>query len=135
MSTPQKPGRPTDQQPDQWQRDLNPDPKAGFNIGVEGEKPGRFERTVNDIKELRNQMDGFSSDELQNIPVLKPGTRLEQGATYINLNDPARQEFTAMASMEAGQDDYLVPKSEVGYGLWNRLIGVQNPERRLDTQA
>jgi hypothetical protein len=34
-----------------------------------------------------------------------------------------------MANMEAGTDNYYVPKTEVGYQLWNKLIGVENPER------
>lgn len=123
MATPQKPGRPNDQKNDQYQKDLNPEPKAGFNIGSEGEKPGRFERTAADIVDLRNQMEGYSSDDLNRIPVLKPGTRLEQGAKYINLKDPARQEFVGMASDAVDEGDYIVPKSEVGYDLWNRLAG------------
>jgi hypothetical protein len=123
MATPQKPGRPNDQKNDQYQKDLNPDPKAGFNIGSEGEKPGRFERTAADIVDLRNQMEGYSSDDLNRIPVLKPGTRLEQGAKYINLKDPARQEFVGMASDAVDEGDYIVPKSEVEYELWNRLAG------------
>jgi len=34
-----------------------------------------------------------------------------------------------MGSMEAGSDNWYVPKTEVDYQLWNRLTGVQNPER------
>lgn len=123
MATPQKPGRPHDRQNDEYQQDLNPDPKAGFNIGIEGEKPGRFERTAADIASLPQQMEGYSSEDLNRIPVLKPGTRLEQGAKYINLKDPARQEFVGMASDAVDEDDYIVPKSQVGYDLWNRLAG------------
>ena len=59
-------------------------------------------------------------------PVLPAGSRLEQNATYIDLRDPDRQEFTAMSGMEAGPDTWYVPKSEVPYELWNRLLGVRN---------
>lgn len=121
MATPQKPGRPHDQKDDQYQQDLNPDPKAGFNIGAAGEKPGRFERTAADIADLSQQMTDYSSEDLSRIPVLKPGTRLEQGAKYINLKDPARQEFVGMASDAVDEGDYIVPKAQVGYDLWNRL--------------
>jgi hypothetical protein len=31
--------------------------------------------------------------------------------------------------MQAGANDRYVPKSEVDYQLWNRLIGIDNPER------
>jgi hypothetical protein len=121
MATPQKPGRPHDQKDDQYQQDLNPNPKAGFNIGADGEKPGRFERTAADINTLAQQMAGYSDEDLNRIPVLKPGTRLEQGAKYINLKDPARKEFVGMASDSVDEGDYIVPKSQVGYDLWNRL--------------
>jgi hypothetical protein len=34
--------------------------------------------------------------------------------------------------MEVGPDNWYVPKSEVDYQLWNRLIGVTSPERLGD---
>ena len=125
----QKPGRPSDRQSDQWQEDLNPNPTAGQNDGMETTEEGRYDLTAYEIEELRNKLSDFSDDELQQIPVLKPGTRLKQGATYINLNDPKREEYTGVADMSVDETNFIVPKSEVGYQLWNRLIGVENPER------
>ncbi|MGV2827661.1 hypothetical protein [Myxosarcina sp. GI1(2024)] len=110
---------------DQFDKDLNPNPMAGRNIGPEAYQSGRFERTARDIDELQQKLEGFSNDELGQIPILKPGTRLKQGATYINLNDPARREFTAMGDMEADENNLFVPKDEVGYLIWNRLIGAE----------
>ncbi|HVG00957.1 MAG TPA: hypothetical protein VND68_14045 [Chloroflexia bacterium] len=57
------------------------------------------------------------------------GSRLEQNATYIDLRTHDREEFTARGDMEAGPENWYVPKTEVDYQLWNRLIGVRNPER------
>ena len=125
----QKPGRPDNEQPDQWEQDLNPNPMAGQNDGVQTNQEGRYDLTAEDIKELHERLEGFSSKELTKIPVLKPGTRLQQGATYINLNDPLRKEFTGMGDMSVEENNYIVPKSEVPYMLWNRLIGVENAER------
>lgn len=125
----QKPGRPHDEQPDQWEQDLNPNPMAGQNDGVQTNQEGRYDLTAEDIKELHERLEGFSNDELKKITVLKPGTRLQQGATYINLNDPLREEFTGMGDMSVEENNYIVPKSEVPYMLWNRLIGVENAER------
>ena len=125
----QKPGSPSDRASDQWQEDLNPNPMAGQNDGIETTQEGRYDLTAYEIEELRNKLSDFSDDELQRIPVLKPGTRLKQGATYINLNDPKREEYTGVADMSVDETNYIVPKSEVGYQLWNRLIGVENPER------
>lgn len=126
MAQQQKVGKPTDKKQDEWQQDLNPNPKAGqnYSIGGSGEALNAF-----DIKELHEKLEGFSSDELKQIIVLPPGTRLEQGAKYVDLNDPERKEFTAMGNMEAGTDNMYVLKTEVGYQIWNKLIGVQNPER------
>lgn len=123
MTNSQIPGQPY-QDRDQYDKDLNPNPTAGFNVGIEGERLSRFDRTAAEIDELRSQLEGYSNDDLQRIPVLKPGTRLEQGATYINLKDPARREYVGMANDSVDEGDYIVPKSEVGYDLWNRLIEV-----------
>jgi hypothetical protein len=34
-----------------------------------------------------------------------------------------------MGDMVAGASNYYVPKDNIDYTLWNRLIGVTNPER------
>ena len=39
------------------------------------------------------------------------------------------KEFTTEGTEELGEDDLVVPKAEVNYQLWNRLIGVNNPAR------
>lgn len=128
MASP-KPGRQDEQQSDQWQKDLNPDPVAGQNHGVETNQEDRYSLTAYEIKELHSQLESFTSEELKQIPILKPGTRLQQGATYIDVNDPQRQEYTGMGNMSVEENNFIVPKSEIGYELWNRLIGVENPER------
>ena len=61
--------------------------------------------------------------------MLLPGTRLQQGASYADMRDPDRKEFTARADMVASEENWYVPKTEVDYQLWNRLIGVRNAER------
>ena len=125
----QQSGHPSDQEPDQWQKDLNPNPMAGQNHGVETTQEDVYDLTAYDLEELHDRLSDFTNQELQQIPVLKPGTRLQQGATYINLNDPLPQEFTGMGDMSAEDSNYIVPKSNVDYQLWNRLLGVENTER------
>lgn len=119
------------QHPPEWRADLNPDANAGVNDGLLGKNPVQAgkARTAYDLKNLHNRLQGFTDNELQEIVVMPPGSRLEQGATYIDLRDPQHKEFTAMANMEAGPDNWYVPKAGMGYVLWNRLIGVTNPER------
>lgn len=129
MAEVQKQGRPQDQQPDQWQQDLNPQPMAGRNYGLEGTNPEKSAPTAYDLKELHEHLPDYTDDELKQIPILAPGSRLKQGSTYINLRDPGRQEFTATGDITAGEQDWFVPKTEVSYPLWNRLIGVQDPKR------
>lgn len=127
--TPQETARPGTGQPEEWRDDLNPDFMAGENYGTQGPQPGKTARTAYDVKGAHELLRDMQDDELKQIPVLAAGSRLEQGATYVDLSDPDRREFTATAQMEAGQNNWFAPKAEVPYWLWNRLIGVQNPER------
>lgn len=115
--------------PEQWREDLNPDFEAGQNYGMRGEQNEMPLTPASDIKEVVDLLSGFTEGELNQVPVLPIGGRLEQGATYLDLADPERREFTAMGGMVAGPDHYYVPKDKVGYVLWNRLTGVSNPER------
>jgi hypothetical protein len=126
----QDPSRPIQKHPDEWEADLNPDFLAGQNTGVGAPQPEKTGVTAYDFKELHQQLASFSSDDLKQIPLMPAGSRLKQGATYIDLRDPQRREFTATNAMITGPNDLYVPKSEVDYQLWNRLIGVANPERR-----
>lgn len=75
-----------------------------------------------DDKELHGRL-GLDADELGRLTVLEAGTRLEQGGTYVDLNDPGRQPFKALASQEAGPDDRYVSKRDTDYELWNKLVG------------
>ncbi|MBD2465056.1 hypothetical protein H6G89_29035 [Oscillatoria sp. FACHB-1407] len=128
MTDMQKQGKPTDQRADEWQRDLNPNSLENRN-GLEGAQFEKASPTAYDIKELHRHLADYSDDELKRIVVLPTGTRLKEGATYIDLEDPERQEFTAIGGVEATPDHWYVPKTEVDYPLWNRLTGVNDPER------
>lgn len=114
-----------------YQEDLNPNFEAGQNEGVSSPHPGKADNvaTAYDIKNLHNRLQGFTDDELKAIPVTPGGARLAQGAVYIDLRESEPQEFTARGDMEAGYDNWFVRKNDVDYVLWNRLIGVDNPER------
>ncbi len=112
-----------------YDRDLRPNPLAGANSGPAGPHPEKEAPTALDIKEFRRQFPEFSNDDLQQIVVMPTGARLAQGATYLDMRDPNRQEFTATPDMEATDANWYVPKTEVDYQLWNRLRGVSDPER------
>ncbi len=121
--------RPGEQHPEEWRQDLNPNANAGQNVGLIGPHPEVDADTAYDRKEVQRQLPELGAEELKQISILPTGSRLEQGATYVDLRDASRHEFTAMGNMEAGPNNWYVLKSSVDYVLWNRIIGVQNPER------
>jgi hypothetical protein len=114
---PQQPGP-----DDDFSDDLNPEPLAGTNYGGRG--ADTTEGTpASDIKELYGRLPQLSHAELAEIPVVPEGTRLEQGKTYVDLNDLDRGEFRALASMRAEPGNRYVAKDGVSYDLWNKLRG------------
>src|SRR5688500_2468198 len=110
--------------PEPWQEDLNPARMGGQNIGGESEAQERVARTAYDVKTVHRLLAGFTDDELKQIPILEPGTRLRQHATYLDLE---QGPFTAEGMMFAAALQYLVPKDRVHYELWNRLVGEEKP--------
>jgi hypothetical protein len=98
---PQDMPRPGEQHPQEWREDLNPEVMAGQNVGLAGPHPEKGARTGYDLKEVHLRLRQFADDDLKQIPVLPQGSRLEQGATYIDLSDLERGEFTATGDMEA----------------------------------
>jgi hypothetical protein len=114
---------------DDFDLDLQPDHLAGQNIGARASEQSRSSRTAFDLKPVHNSLRDWPDDELKAIPVIDEGEALLQGATYINLADQGQGEITAMGDMRAGAADAFVPKSEVPYTTWNRLRGIDSPER------
>jgi hypothetical protein len=101
------------------------DPRTG------GPEPDQTEptRTAFDVQEAHRQLVDWSDDDLKQVPLLPAGARLEQGATYVDLRDPARREFAATGEMQVPLDGLYVPRSEVDDRTWNRLLGIRTPER------
>jgi hypothetical protein len=112
--------------PDEWQRDLNPDHLAGQNIGPESE-PRDSELTAFHLRKRGRELRGLDDDDLKQVPVLAEGTRLQQGATYVNLADDTPREFRATGALVAEAGDAYAPKDRVPYEVWNRLIGEPKP--------
>ena len=115
-----------DKHPQDSMRDLQTDPMAGQNIGAPSTQPTP---TAYDIKDVHRRLNHLLDDDLKQIVVQNEGARLQQGATYVDLNDLERGEFTATGETTAGPENYYVAKDDVHYNLWNLLIGVQEPER------
>ncbi|NEP16472.1 MAG: hypothetical protein F6J97_06145 [Leptolyngbya sp. SIO4C1] len=121
MAQQQRTGHPNEPISEDYKQDLNPNPEAGQNDGPETVEADRFEQTAYEIEALHSRLSDFEKDELQAIPVLKPGARLQQGATYIDLSQSSIEEFTGMGDMSVEAGSYVVPKDRVDYLLWNRL--------------
>jgi hypothetical protein len=105
------------QHPAEYREDTNPG--AGRDLNVRpSERPEATVRTAYDDKSLHERLD-LRDDELKAIPLIAEGTRLRQGATYLDLLDLV--DFTATADMVVGERDRFAAKDEVSYDLWNRL--------------
>jgi hypothetical protein len=108
--------------PREWEQDLEPAHMAGQNIGPTNERAA-ISVTAYDMKRMHRVLAGYTDDELKQIPVLAEGTRLQQGATYIDLAEQHPSEFTVNGGVTIGREQLIVPKDRVPYPLWNKLIG------------
>lgn len=114
----------------EWREDLHPHAAGAQGQGIAEPEAGKIGLTAEAIKALQQgALRELTDEQLREIPVLPAGSHLRQGATYLDLNDPQRRPFTAMGGMVAGKDNYYVPKDNIDYTLWNRLLGVTKPER------
>ena len=89
--------------------------------------------SADEIKGMHTILADLTDDELKNITILPAGTRLEQGAKYIDLRNLERGEFVARSNMVADEGNAFVPKKETDYLLWNRLNQVGTPARLDET--
>jgi hypothetical protein len=100
---------------DEFGGDLVTEPSAG----------GHVDESIlaSDDKELRSQMPDFDGDDLKRLSILTVGTPLDQGSTYVDLNDAGRAPFKAMGDQVAGTDNRYVAKRDTDYEMWDRLVG------------
>jgi hypothetical protein len=113
--------------PEPYQRDLNPNAMAGQNLGLSEAQAAKQGPTTYDVKPVHERLKHFSGDELKQLRILSPGNRLEQGATYLDLNNLSLGEFKAMGDMQVGQNVWVLAKKDAPYELWNRLLGSKAP--------
>jgi hypothetical protein len=114
---------------DGFDQDLHPDHLAGQNIGPRSDEGHRAGRTAYDVRAIHRTLRDWPDDELKEIPILPEGERLQQGGVYLNLREPDRGEIRATGEMRASANDAFVPKDQVPYPTWNRLRGIDDPER------
>jgi hypothetical protein len=122
--------RPEHKHPEPYQQDLNPDAAKGLNWGLAGPHPEKNSpRTAFDVKDVHRWLCEIPDDELKRIPLMPAGARLEANAAYVNLAERERGEFKAEGKEEVGEGQFIAPKTEVDFELWNWLRGVDDPQR------
>jgi hypothetical protein len=113
--------------PDEWAADLNPNHMAGQNVGQESDGFKPSGTTAFHLRKRGHELRGLDDNDLKQVPVLPEGTRLQQGATYVDLTSDRPEEFRATAEMIAQPGHAYAPKDRVPYEVWNRLIGEPKP--------
>jgi hypothetical protein len=124
---------PEARQTEPYRNDWNPGAGEGSDSGLSGRQPEESARTAYDVEEAHRQLVDWNDDDLRQVPLLPAGARLEQGAMYVDLRDPARRAFAATGEMQVPSDGLYVPRTEVDDRTWNRLLGVRIPERAGST--
>lgn len=110
-----------------WDRDLHPDRGAGQHYGAPSGDREIAIPTAFDVKEVHRALRDFPDDDLKQIPILREGTPLKQGATYVDLAAPRPEEVKFNAGKRVEPGHYYVPKDRVPYWIWNRIIGEPKP--------
>lgn len=113
----------------EFARDLQVSQRPAEAMGLGTATPPGVGYTAYSIKEMHTKLADLTDDELKNINIVPTGTRLEEGAQYIDLNHLENGAFVGDASMVALPEHYYVAKKETDYVLWNRLNQVENPAR------
>ena len=120
MSTPRE-GRGA-QIPERFRQDMYGATDEGGNDPPSTASEAESTVPARDIKDIYNRLPDWNDADLARIPVLQEGVRLEQGATYLDLQNPERGEFSAMGGMRAGPENFFVPKKITDYAVWDRLV-------------
>ncbi len=117
-----------------FREDLEPHNLAGEDHGPRDPQIVDYAHNAEAIKSLHTTLADLSDDELRSLNPVTEGSRLEQGAKYIDLKHLEQGEFTAVASMTATPDHLYVAKKDTDYILWNRLNQVDDPRRVDDSE-
>ncbi|MBJ7600555.1 MAG: hypothetical protein JF888_01025 [Candidatus Dormibacteraeota bacterium] len=96
-----------------------------LNKAAAAPEAGDVEATVSatELKDAHELFPQLDSAELEQLPILKPGTRLEQGAVYLDLSKLARGPFKAIGGQEAPEGHLYVSKRDLDHEMWKRLTG------------
>jgi hypothetical protein len=100
--------------------DLAPDSPEAIRLAqMEGAPAGDDKSVVDALPEL-------NQDDLSQLSILAPGTPLEQGGVYLDLNDRVRGAYKAIGGQQVGDSEHIVAKKTTSYELWNRIAGIDD---------
>lgn len=68
-------------------------------------------------------------DRADELTVLREGTQLRQGATYVDLERLDDGPFVALGGQQAERGQLIVSKRLVNYEAWNALVGQDDNPR------
>jgi hypothetical protein len=117
------------EQGDGFAHDLQVAHHAASDLGMGDAATPGLGYQAEDIKELHTRLADLTDNDMKNLLILPTGTRLEQGAKYIDLEHLERGEFVATGPIIAEPGHYYVAKKDTNYILWNRLNQVEDPKR------
>ncbi len=104
-----------------FDKDLRPHEGQGQNLPQNAEVANT--RNAYDLKDLHAKFPQLSGADLKSLVILPAGAHLEQGATYLDLNNLGEGEFQARADRHVAEHSLFVAKKGVDYELWDRLRG------------
>lgn len=108
--------------------DLTANDRAGMSHGMEGQHPEWEGQSGASIKELHTRLADLTNDQLEQLTILPEGSRLKQGAKYLDLKHLDQGEFVATAGMSVEPGRQLIAKHDTDYLLWDQLSGVAEEE-------
>ena len=82
--------------------------------GAPGHVPGHADESYPAVwaKDLHERLPQLTRDQLTQVPIVAPGATLEQGGTYLDLDDPGRGPFRATGSEEVRPGERYVAKRD-----------------------
>lgn len=106
-----------------------------LDLGL-GEPGGFKEQTLPAAadKTVVDELPKLNGEELDRLSLIAPGSRLEQGSIYLDLNHLNNGPFKALGGHVVSDGDRYVAKHDTDYLLWNRLVG-RNPEVDIERPA
>jgi hypothetical protein len=103
-------------------------PQDGFSDDLgHGREPvdtrggGEANRPLAHHEALPSELADVSDDARDRLTILVPGTRLEAGGTYVDLDDLASGPFTGRDADVVPDGRRIVSKKAIDFELWNRI--------------